>query len=702
MDKRRSDDNKNKLLYDPNQREQRRLGAFSNVENFDEDEVQEDENGLDEENNEVDNDINNQIPEEDNEQKNVKQGNGNFPIKQVAKNKAKQVASAAGAKAKAAAAKVGAKIATFIATNPWVLLIILGVIVLLILILSLTGDDDEYGHFDELCDYNLAVVNLTDCNTNDTSTMDLGDYVLGVTNALIKNRDFSDDAIEAIMILVKTNTLAYGGYNSTNKTLNLDTCTFGFEKVVDKQSKLISLYGKINNYLYLASAYADVITYLETSSALKLDDDTLDQIEQMEGVTLSNILDNLYNSNNPDADGYQLYNLASFCKYVLDKKFNQSSSLCDTSTDEANLFTYVSTLEGHTSYCDNNNGFVGADYGDGTISIGRGLTNHLFGMKVIANYIDENQWNKYFEKIKSDDGKEKDGYRIEVGTCIPIDVLDKIMVYSFEEVFAKPLDVAAASHGISLTQFQRDALISFNYNIGAGHSEALIDAFANDGYEGLWNFMKNYNDSGNESIKKRRKAEFALFVTGDYTDEGKFYSGRSTNDYDNYDSEGVMAKLFECNISTSGFAFPLEVVPNLVCTSPFGLRDLEGSTNHRGLDMGGVPNGTPIYAGKSGVVVKASNDVKVNGTGTGCGNMVRIKHDDGYQTEYCHMYPNTVCVSIGDQVSQGQKIGEVGNTGRSTGTHLHIGVIDTSGNYIDPTTVFDLSFLGSRESGCHR
>ena len=117
--------------------------------------------------------------------------------------------------------------------------------------------------------------------------------------------------------------------------------------------------------------------------------------------------------------------------------------------------------------------------------------------------------------------------------------------------------------------------------------------------------------------------------------------------------------------------------------------------------MGGVPDETPIYAGKGGEVVKVSNNVKKNGTGTGCGNMVRIKHDDGYQTEYCHMYPNSVCVSVGDQVSQGQKIGEVGNTGNSTGTHLHIGVIDPSGSYIDPTTVFDLSFLGSRESGCH-
>lgn len=691
MDKRRSADNKNKLLYDPNQREQRRLGAFSNEENYDEEELEEEN-----ESNEKENDLTQASNDQSIDNEGEVQSSGKLPIKQVVSNKAKQVASAAGAKAKAAAARVGAKIVAFIAANPWVLLILAALIILLIVIMALTGDDDEYGHFDELCDYNLAVVNLTTCNTDETETMDLGDYVLGVTNELTKNRDFSDDAIQAIMILVKTNTLAYGGYNSSNKTLNLDTCTYKYSEPSDNKSKLASLYGTINNYLYLASAYADVITYLETNSALQLDDSILNQIEQMKDVSLSNILDNLYNTDNPDADGYQLYNLANFCEYVIDKKFSQSSSLCDTSTGEANLLTFVSTLEGHTDYCDNGNGYIGADLNDGTISIGPGLTNHLLGMKVVADYIDENGWSSYFIKSGS-------GYQVKVGSCVPVDAVEKIKVYALEEVFGKPIDVAAASHGISLTQYQRDALTSFNYNCGAGYAESLVDAFVNGSYEGLWNFMKDYTNPAafKEALKKRRKAEFALFVTGDYTDEGKFYSGRSTDDYNNYDSEGVMAKLLECNVSTSGFVFPLEIVPNLVCTSPFGLRDLSISTNHKGLDMGGVPDETPIYAGKGGEVVKVSNNVKKNGTGTGCGNMVRIKHDDGYQTEYCHMYPNSVCVSVGDQVSQGQKIGEVGNTGNSTGTHLHIGVIDPSGSYIDPTTVFDLSFLGSRESGCH-
>ena len=156
MDKRRSADNKNKLLYDPNQREQRRLGAFSNEENYDEEELEEEN-----ESNEKENDLTQASNDQSIDNEGEVQSSGKLPIKQVVSNKAKQVASAAGAKAKAAAARVGAKIVAFIAANPWVLLILAALIILLIVIMALTGDDDEYGHFDELCDYNLAVVNLT-------------------------------------------------------------------------------------------------------------------------------------------------------------------------------------------------------------------------------------------------------------------------------------------------------------------------------------------------------------------------------------------------------------------------------------------------------------------------------------------------------------------------------------------------------------
>lgn len=785
--------------------------------------------------------------------------------KNLAKNKAKNAINQAkkqvGNKAKMAAKAVGKKIVAFIAANPWILLVFAGIIMIILVILMLASASKGYGHFDEACDYNLSVVNLTTCNTEEVKKIGLKDYVLGVTNEFIKGQEYSDNAIEAIMIIVKTNALAYGNYDNNSKVLDLDTCAFYYEK--SDNEKLEELYTKIENYLYLPSRYDDVITSLSSNESLALDQNVLNQIDKLSNESLATIFDSIYNISSPDALGsnnifigdsrihgmknaglisdlntvyadgqgydwfvnsaideanslmknngkynifiwlgindfsssyvdkyaelaegewsnktiyvmsvgpvdesktsitnaqikeynnglanmiaskgidnlkyynivydiseydssglhysnsdyrkiyekmfgksgnsgasYSLYNLASYCEFVETKEIDYKSSFCSTSTDDANLITFVTNLEGNTDYCDGGNGYKGENIGDGTVSVGPGVTNYLLATNTVAEYIDSNGWGNYFTKSGN-------GYRVNVGDCVPVSVVDKIKVYALESIFATPIDTAAAQNGISLTQYQRDALTSFNYNVGAGYTESLVKAFATGSYEGLWNYMKEfYKTSGfEEGLKKRRKAEFALFVTGDYTDEGKFYDRTITN-YDDYDSEGVMDKLLQCSASSSGYMFPLEVVPNLVCTSPFGSRILRGSpNNHSGLDVGGVPDGTPIYAGKAGVVVATSSDVLVNGTGSGCGNMVKIKHEDGYHTIYCHMYPNSVSVNVGDEVSQGQKIGEVGNTGNSTGTHLHIGVLDPSGSYIDPTTVFDLSILGDKESNCHR
>jgi LysM repeat protein len=86
---------------------------------------------------------------------------------------------------------------------------------------------------------------------------------------------------------------------------------------------------------------------------------------------------------------------------------------------------------------------------------------------------------------------------------------------------------------------------------------------------------------------------------------------------------------------------------------------------HNGIDIG-APIGTPIRAVADGKVILA----RVGGWGGGYGNYVIIQHPNGMQTLYGHM--NRVDVSAGDKVSQGSIIGTVGNTGNSSGPHLHI------------------------------
>ncbi|MGQ9516733.1 MAG: peptidoglycan DD-metalloendopeptidase family protein [Anaerolineae bacterium] len=83
---------------------------------------------------------------------------------------------------------------------------------------------------------------------------------------------------------------------------------------------------------------------------------------------------------------------------------------------------------------------------------------------------------------------------------------------------------------------------------------------------------------------------------------------------------------------------------------------------HRALDIG-AGTGAPVYASDSGYVVFAGWD------DTGYGNLVIIHHGNGFVTYYAHL--SKILVSAGTSVTRGDKIGLVGSTGRSTGSHLH-------------------------------
>mgnify|MGYP000331808201 CR=1 FL=1 len=95
--------------------------------------------------------------------------------------------------------------------------------------------------------------------------------------------------------------------------------------------------------------------------------------------------------------------------------------------------------------------------------------------------------------------------------------------------------------------------------------------------------------------------------------------------------------------------------------------------NHGGLDIANVP-GTPIYAIADGEVLRTNDGCVVGDKSCGgkLGNYVVIKHVGGIEAKYGHMQQNSILVHQGDFVLKGQQIGSMGNTGASTGTHLHI------------------------------
>lgn len=101
---------------------------------------------------------------------------------------------------------------------------------------------------------------------------------------------------------------------------------------------------------------------------------------------------------------------------------------------------------------------------------------------------------------------------------------------------------------------------------------------------------------------------------------------------------------------------------------------------HEGIDMASK-KGNPVYATGDGVVEKAHFQYY------GYGNEVIIDHGYGYKTRYAHL--NSILVAEGARVHRGDQIGELGNSGKSTGPHLHYEVI-YKGSKVNPLNYFDM------------
>lgn len=149
----------------------------------------------------------------------------------------------------------------------------------------------------------------------------------------------------------------------------------------------------------------------------------------------------------------------------------------------------------------------------------------------------------------------------------------------------------------------------------------------------------------------------------------------------------------DANCADKNIAFENRDIPygnplgRMVCiSSPYGPRTLYGRSFHYGIDFA-APSGSPVYAPANGVVETVFVQNK------SCGNGLVIAHSAGYSTQYCHF--TSVAVKQGEKVSAGCLIGKSGNTGQSTGPHLHYSVIK-DGHKIDPA-----DFIEPGHPRCH-
>lgn len=124
--------------------------------------------------------------------------------------------------------------------------------------------------------------------------------------------------------------------------------------------------------------------------------------------------------------------------------------------------------------------------------------------------------------------------------------------------------------------------------------------------------------------------------------------------------------------------------------SPFGLRKMpweEHGRLHAGVDVA-APRGYPIQATADGVVSRAGFD-------GGYGRFVEIRHAEGLTSRYAHMGAIAGHVQPGQPVRQGEEIGQVGNTGSSTGAHLHFELRDARGRPLNPQMFLGRQFASA-------
>lgn len=168
------------------------------------------------------------------------------------------------------------------------------------------------------------------------------------------------------------------------------------------------------------------------------------------------------------------------------------------------------------------------------------------------------------------------------------------------------------------------------------------------------------NSIGVNEILDANNLESALIQPGDVL----FLPGAEISDYDYKKATGTLIIYPALGRLSSGYGYRAD---------PFtGIRRF-----HYGIDLANI-TGTRVVAAMDGIVADVENRP------AGYGKYVVIKHSRGYQTLYGHL--NSVSVRQGQRISQGQILGTMGNTGRSTGPHLHFAIYKNN-RPVNPLTI---------------
>lgn len=196
-----------------------------------------------------------------------------------------------------------------------------------------------------------------------------------------------------------------------------------------------------------------------------------------------------------------------------------SNECCETQTasNSGNIFSFISVFEGTGQRCtasDGSNGYVvyADSLANGKLTVGPGVTSDYIDGMSVGDCLSESEVSAGYEKAEK----------------------------------SKRNMIKSTFSAANLNKNQEDAMVSMAYNGCAGFFTGIASAAEKDDLSGVWSAMKGCTNGGLLGLERRRKAEFALYVTGDYSEEtAKKYKEKQWNsiEYDDYDSEGVLAKI---------------------------------------------------------------------------------------------------------------------------------------------------------------
>lgn len=566
------------------------------------------------------------------------------PVQDAGKQAAKKTgdaAKAAGKQVGKVAAQAGAKLAAFVAANPWILLVIGGVALFFVIIVAIMGGDDESGYYSQECDFNSSTVVLASCETEESQNLSIEDYVIGTTYSLLKDGEYSDEVIQAVMIVVKTNALSYGSYNSADKILNLDDCVYSYEEVSD--SNYEELYSTISDYLYVSSSYTNAISNMGASSILNIDSSVIEGMSQIEG-SYSDILRNVYVG---DETVVGEYRDSLFIGDSRMKGMILAGAVSDANAIYGTGYGYDWLVGNGTFDSSFTNSTSGGINGINSKIISGKSYNIVTWLGVNdLSYVSANEYYEKYYELASGEWSNHNIYVVSVGPVNENSSISNDDINNFNESMKRLII------GSNLSNLK---FIDVNYEISSFDNEGVH--YGTSDYKNIYSIIQNSLDNSlNGDYKLYNLSEHCTYYT--LTDNEAYWWPIGSKE------------------ATSGNIYGATPTTTRI-TSTFGPRTIEGiSGNHGAIDIGGTCNGDVIIASKDGVVKTVSNSCDNNGyyqnpCGGGLGNYVIIEHSDGTESRYGHMYPDSITVSVGDSVVQGQKIGMLGNSGSSTGCHLH-------------------------------